>query len=108
MAPIIFSILSVAACTFLAYVFMQFRRELLHMRKSSGREPRLTEADVRRIEAALMLTRMSSHASGAQRATKEAVMRKEMLTSAIAGLVGLLAPFIFVLLLNWNSNGLSR
>lgn len=104
MIPITFSILSVAACTFLGYVFMQFRRELLHVRKSSAGEPRFTEADVKRIEAGLMLARMSSHASGAQRATKEAVTRKEMLTSAILGLVGFLAPFIFVLLLNWNSN----
>jgi hypothetical protein len=104
---ITFSILSVAACSFLAYVFMQFRRELLHLRKSSAGEPRLTEADVRCIEAALMLATMSSHAIGLQRATKEAVTRKEMLTGVVVVLVGLLAPFIFVLLLNWNSNGLT-
>jgi hypothetical protein len=38
-----------------------------------------------------------------QRVKNEAVMRKEILTSAIIGLVALLAPFIFVMLLNSSS-----
>lgn len=100
MVPITFSLLSAAACAFLIYVFAQFRRALLHLRKGSAGEPELTEVDVRRTEAALMSARMTSHANGRQRAKNEAITRKEMLTSAIIGLVGLLAPFIFVMLLN--------
>ena len=103
MVPMTFSLLGVAACAFLIYVFAQFRRELLHLRKSSVGEPKLTWVDVRRTEAALMLAKMSSHADAGQRAKNEAVMRKELLTSAIVGLVGLLAPFIFVMLLNLSS-----
>ena len=100
MVPITFSLLAVAACAFLIYVFAQFRRELLNVRKCPVGEPNLTEVDVRRTEAALMFERLSSHADGTQRTKTEAVMRKEMLTIAIIGLVGLLAPFIFVMLLN--------
>ena len=103
MFPIVCSMLGVAACTFLIYVFVQFRRELLRGRKSSAGESGLTDVDVRRIEAALMLARMSSHAGVGQRAKNEAVMRKEILTSAVIGLVGVLAPFIFVMLLNSSS-----
>jgi hypothetical protein len=63
MVAITFSVLSVLACVFLIYVFAQFRREPLKMKKSSAGEPRLTEVDVRRIEAALMSARTSSHAA---------------------------------------------
>ena len=103
MFPIVFSMLGVSACTFLIYVLVRFRRELLRGRKNSVGESRLTEVDVRRIEAALMLARMSSHAGVGQQAKNEAVMRKEILTSAVIGLVGVLAPFIFVMLLNSSS-----
>jgi len=78
MFPIVFSMLGVAACTFLIYVFVQFRRELLRGRKSSAGESSLTEVDVRRFEAALMLARMTSHAGVGQQAKNEAVMRKEI------------------------------
>lgn len=64
MVAITFSVLSVVACAFLIYVFAQFRRELLGVRESSAGEPRLTDVDVRRIEAALMSVRTSSHAAG--------------------------------------------
>lgn len=64
MVAITFSVLSVVACAFLVYVFAQFRRELLQVRESSAGEPRLTDVDVRRIEAALMSVRTSSHAAG--------------------------------------------
>jgi hypothetical protein len=97
MVPITFSLLAVAACAFLIYVFAQFRRELLNCPVGG---PNLTEVDVRRTEAALMFERLSSHADGTHWTKTEAVMRKEMLTIAIIGLVGLLAPFIFVMLLN--------
>jgi len=63
MVAITFSVLSVVTCAFLIYALVQFRREHLKMKKSSAGEPRLTEVDVRRIEAALMSARMSSHAA---------------------------------------------
>lgn len=62
MVPIDFSIVAVAACALLTYVFMQFRRELLHMRKDSAEDTRLTAADIYRMEAAWKLASMSSHA----------------------------------------------
>jgi len=64
MVAITFSVLSVVACAFLSYVLVQFRRELLEMKKGSAGEPRLTDVDVKRIEAALMSVRISSHAAG--------------------------------------------
>jgi hypothetical protein len=102
MTAIAFSILSVSACAFLIYVFVQFRRELLHVRTGSAGEPRLTRGDIYRIEAAWKLASMSYRGEG-QRTKHEAVLRKEMLTAAICGLVGLFAPFIFVVLLNSNA-----
>ena len=59
MVPIIFSVLGVAACAFLAYVFMRFRRELLRMRQSPAEDTILTAADVYRMEAAWKLASMS-------------------------------------------------
>jgi hypothetical protein len=100
MVPITFSVLSAVACAFLIYVLAQFRREFVHARKRSAGETRLTEADVCHIEAALKSARKSSRAGAGQQAKDEAVMRKEILTSAVLGLAGLLAPFIFVMLLN--------
>jgi hypothetical protein len=100
MVPIIFSVLGVSVCTFLIYVFVQFRRELLHAKKGFAWEPRLTEVDVRRIEADLMLERMSAHVRVGQQAMNEAVRRKEMLPSAVLGLVVFLTPFVLVMLLN--------
>ena len=44
----------------------------------------------------------SSYPRKAQGTKDEAVMRKEILTSLLFGVIGLLAPFIFVLLLQSN------
>ena len=99
MVPIIFGVLCVAACAFLIYVLAQFRREFLQLRKSSAGNTRLSEANLGRIEAALKLARAHSYAGEGQQAKHEAVMRKEMLASVFMGLAGLLAPFIFVMLL---------
>ena len=65
MVSIIFGILSVATCAFLTYVFVQFRHELLNIRKNSG-ETVLTAADIYRIEAAWKLARMSSRTGRGQ------------------------------------------
>jgi len=64
MVAITFSALGIVACAFLIYVLVQFRRELLNGNKSFAGEPRLTDVDVKRIEAALMSVRMSSHTAG--------------------------------------------
>ena len=100
MIPLIFSILSGSACTFLVYVFVQFNREFRHATRSSAGKPSLTTADLHRFESALKAAGMSSRASGGQQANDEAVMRKEILTSAVLRAIGLLAPFIFVMLLS--------
>jgi len=100
MVPIAFSILSAAACVFLVYVLAQFHRELARVRKSSAGAARLAQTGRRHIEVALRSAREFSRGGEWQRTKNEAVMRKEVVTSAIVGLVGLLAPFIFVLLLN--------
>ena len=100
MVPIVFSILSSAACAFLIYVLAQFRREFVYLNKGFAEARRLSQVDVGHFEAALKLARKSSRAGGEQRAEYEAVMRKEVVTGALIGLVGLLAPFIFVMLLN--------
>jgi hypothetical protein len=97
MVPVIFSILSVAACTFLIYVLVQFRRAMLDGRHGFARGHVLQEVDVRRTEAVLMSARRSSHANRTTRAHKQAVI------SAVIGIAGLLAPFIFVILLSLSN-----
>ena len=57
-----------------------------------------------RYESKTMIDRRASYPRTAQQANNEAVMRKEMLTSLLFGLIGLLAPFIFVLLLQSSSH----
>jgi hypothetical protein len=99
MVPIAFSILSMGACTFLVYVLTQFRREFVHVRKGSAGKTPLSEADLCHIESALRAARNASRVGAEQRTKKEAVMRKEILASAVIGVAGLLAPFIFVMLL---------
>jgi hypothetical protein len=99
MVPIAFSILSAGACTFLLYVLAQFRREFVQVRKGSAGRTALTPADLCHIESALKSARNASRAGAQQRTKNEAVMRKEILASAVIGLAGLLAPFIFVMLL---------
>ena len=100
MVPIAFTIVSAAACAFLLYVLAQFRRESLHPERVSARPAILTQADITRIEAAWRSARESSRASEGEQTRDEAVMRKEVLTSAFLGLVALLSPFILVLLLH--------
>jgi hypothetical protein len=100
MVPIAFTIVSAAACAFLLYVLAQFRRESLHPERVSARPAILTQADITRIEAASRPARESSRAPEGERTRNEAVMRKEVLTSAFLGLVALLSPFILVLLLH--------
>ncbi|MGA2719139.1 MAG: hypothetical protein ABSF78_09270 [Candidatus Acidiferrales bacterium] len=99
MVPIAFSILSAGACTFLLYVLAQFRREFVQVRKGSAGRTALTPADLCHIEPALKSARNASRAGAQQRTKNEAVMRKEILAGAVIGLAGLLAPFIFVMLL---------
>lgn len=99
MNPLTFSLLGGAACALLTYVLVQFNRVLLHARRSSGGEPSLTAANSRCIESALRLEKMSCPGSGEQQPEDKAAKRKEILTCAILGVVGLLAPFFFVMLL---------
>ena len=100
MIPLTFSILGGAAGAFLTYVLVQFTRVFLQASKSSGGEADLTAVNSGCIESGMKLARMSSPGGGGQPAKNEAVMRKEILTCAILGAVGLLAPFVFVMLLN--------
>jgi hypothetical protein len=65
MVPIIFGILGVAACAFLTYVFVQFRHELLNVRRNPG-DTVLTAAEIYRMEAAWKLASMSPHAGRRQ------------------------------------------
>lgn len=78
MIAISFSVLSVVACSFLIYVFVHFHRELMRLKKSADKL-RMTEVDVRRIEAGLMLARTASHADMGQRARTTAAMQREIL-----------------------------
>jgi hypothetical protein len=73
MVAITFSVVSIAACTFLIYALVHFHRELVLLRKSAGKSA-MTEVDVRRIEAGLMWARTSSHAGVGQRSRTQAAM----------------------------------
>jgi hypothetical protein len=100
MIPLTFSIFGAAACTILAYVLVQFRQEFLHIRASSAVKASLNHANSRYRASALKLARSPRLVSGGQQTKDEALMRKEILASAILGALGLLAPFIFVMLLS--------
>lgn len=99
MIPLTFGILGAIACTFLTYVFVQFRRELLHVRASSAPKAGLTLTGSFSRAPVFELASTPRRISGKQQTKDEAVMRKEILTSALLGAIGLLAPFIFVMLL---------
>jgi hypothetical protein len=99
MNPLTFSALGGAACAFVTYVLVQFNRVSLRERRMTGSEPNLTATNSCCIESATTAARMSSPGRGMQQIKNEAVMRKEILTCAILGVVGLLAPFIFVMVL---------
>jgi len=98
MTPITFSVLGAAACAFLTYVLVQFKRVVLNARRTSGSEPGLTAANSLSNESAWVLATTSGPGTGGQQAKNEAAQRKEILTCAIFGVVGLLAPFFFAML----------
>lgn len=100
MVPIIFGVLVAAACAFLTYVLLQFRREFLNVKKNFTEDVPLMQADIYRIEAAWKLASMPLGAGGKEPTKSGAVMQKEIVTSAIVGLVALVAPFVFVVLLH--------
>jgi hypothetical protein len=103
MVAITFSAISAAACGFLIYVLVHFNREYARLTRNSARDFARTEADLRRAVHAIGVAKRSRFAGEGQQAKTEAVQRKEILTSALVGLFGLLAPFLFVMLLNsWS------
>ena len=100
MIPLTFSILSAAACAFLIYVLLQFRREFLSARRGSAGKPTLAVANPRHSGFEFELTGTSCSAYGGRLVKDEVVMRKEILTGVVIGVVGLVAPFVIVLLLS--------
>jgi hypothetical protein len=102
MAAVTFGVLSVAACAFLVYVLAHFHRELARLNRSDG-ESKLIYVGSYQTDRALVQAKSSASADKRQPAKIEAVMRKEVLISGIVGLVCLLAPFIFVVLLSSTS-----
>lgn len=102
MVAITFGVLSAAACGFLIYDLAHFHREFARLNNSSG-DSKSAEADLRRAIHAIRFAKRSCFAGERQQARIEAVTRKDILTSAILGLFGLLTPFIFVMLLNSSS-----
>jgi hypothetical protein len=107
--------MSLAACSFLSYVFMQFCRELMHAGKNSTRSAQ-DESRYMRPELSSMMERSAigrsttnpvprpaHHSRKVWSGNEEAVMRKQMVTSLVVGVIGLLAPYIVVLLLHSSS-----
>jgi hypothetical protein len=108
MFAIAFGTISLAACSFLIYVSTQFYRELLgRSRRVAQRGKRTGEAMRQEIRSILYKYKKASYPRTAW-AKKEAVMRKEILTSLLFGVIGLLAPFLFVLLVHSNTHGWNR
>jgi hypothetical protein len=103
MVAITFSVLSVVACAFLIYVLVHFHRESANAGKRHHGHSKLSTVDLLRVKRALQSTRASLHAGKGQQTRTEAVMRREILISGILGLFGLLALFVFVMLLNSSS-----
>jgi hypothetical protein len=106
MFAIAFGTISLAACSFLIYVSTQFYRELM------GRSRRAAQRGTGRIigqeiRSILNKYREASYPRTAW-AKKEAVMRKEILTSLLFGVIGLLAPFLFVLLVHSSTHEWNR
>ena len=99
MQAIIFSMFGVAACGFLIYVFVHFYQEIMRFKTGSAGESNLIFIGSRDPEPGLLLAPSNPHAGEERQAKTEAVMRREMLISGLLGLFGLLAPFIFVMLL---------
>jgi hypothetical protein len=106
MFAIAFGTISFAACSFLIFVSTQFYRELIDgsRRVAQGSE-RNSEAMAQDIWSVLYKKASYPRTAGAE---NEAVMRKEILTSLLFGVIGLLAPFLFVLLVYSNPHGWAR
>src|ERR1700722_6147250 len=103
---------SLAACSFLSYVFMQFCRELMHAGKNGIRSLESGSRSMRRewssmIERSMVrhsgaegsvtraaMSRPAYHSQKRVNNSEEAVVRKQMVTSLVVGVIGLLAPFI--------------
>jgi hypothetical protein len=100
MVAITFSVLSVVACAFFIYVLVHFHRELVNAEKRHHQHSKLPAVALLRVERALQSTRASLYASKGQQTRTEAVMRREIVIVEIVGLFGLLALFVFVMLLN--------
>jgi len=102
MEPVVFAVLSLAACAFLTYVFLNFRRELAEASKKIPRHAKSYPAHLDRVERALQSARESLYGTREQRerARTAAAMRRETLISGIIGLLGILALFVVVMLLN--------
>jgi hypothetical protein len=99
MEAIVFSVLGAAACGFLIYVFAQFHRELVRHKTGSAGDSHLIYLGASEPEPNSSLVTPYPQAGEKRQAKTDAVMRREMLVSGILALVGLLAPFIFVMLL---------
>jgi hypothetical protein len=91
-----FTILGSVACVFLMYVFVQFRRALLHARSSSAIRVSLN----RRDSSGVILACSSRLFSSELQVKNEAAGRKEILDNAAFAAIGLLAPFVFIMLLS--------
>jgi len=100
MVAITLSVLSVVACAFFIYVLVHFHRQFASTGKRYHRHSKLSDAASLRIERALRSTRSSLYAGKGQPTRTEAVLRREILIGEIVGLFGLLALFVFVMLLN--------
>jgi hypothetical protein len=103
MEPIVFAVLSLAACAFLMYVFVNFHRELANARKRNHQDSKVPSVHLLRVERALQSARASLHAGREQQMRVEAVVRRGTLISGIVGLFGLLALFVLMMLLNSSS-----
>ena len=95
-----FNVLSGVAGAFVTYVLVQFTRAFSRARRSLGRELSLASANSPRLESNWKLAHVPSRGNAGPQAKHELVMRKETLTCAILGAVGLLAPYVSVALLS--------
>jgi hypothetical protein len=98
MFAIAFGTITFAACSFLIYVSAQFYRELMDSsRRVTQRSKRTGGIMGQEIRSIIYKYKQASYPRPAW-TKNEAVMRKEILTSLLFGMIGLLAPFLFVLL----------
>jgi hypothetical protein len=103
MFAIAFGTISLASCSFLIYVSTQFYRELMDgSRRVTQRVKRTSGAMGHEFRSIQYKKASYPRTAGAK---NEALMRKEILTSLLFGVIGLLAPFLFVLLVYSNTHG---